>query len=70
MTVSKFRGKCRIDIREYYGDGDEKKPSKKGVNLADTEFKVIADNIEKIMKKIKVISGEISDKESEEESDE
>lgn len=33
--------------------------------MADTEFKVIVDNIEKINKKIKAISGEISDESSE-----
>lgn len=37
---------------------------------ADTEFKVIADNIEKINKKIKSISGEISESSSSSESDE
>lgn len=65
LTVNLFRNKCRVDIREFYDDGSgEKKPGKKGVNLADTEFKVIIDNIEKIAKKMKAISGEISDEES------
>lgn len=33
VQISKFKGKVRIDIREYYNDDDEWKPTKKGVSL-------------------------------------
>jgi hypothetical protein len=33
VTVSRYRGKVRVDIREYYQDEDEWKPGRKGVSL-------------------------------------
>lgn len=34
VQISKFKGKVRIDIREYYQDDDEEwKPTKKGLSL-------------------------------------
>jgi hypothetical protein len=32
-TVREFKGTVLLDIREFYGAGDEEKPGKKGISL-------------------------------------
>ena len=38
VTVSKFKGKVRIDLREFYSNNDEFLPGKKGINLDIEQF--------------------------------
>lgn len=38
VTISKFKGKVRVDIREYYLDNDDWKPGKKGISLDMEQF--------------------------------
>ena len=39
VTLSKFKGKARVDIREFYaGDKGELMPGKKGISLSLEEF--------------------------------
>ncbi|OHT06973.1 Activated RNA polymerase II transcriptional coactivator p15 [Tritrichomonas foetus] len=39
VQISKFKGKVRVDIREYYADdNDEWKPTKKGLSLDATQW--------------------------------
>ncbi len=59
MTVSTFKNKVRVDIREYYfNDSGEKKPGKKGISLSLDEFKILSENMDTIEKEIKIASGE------------
>ena len=40
VTLSKFRGKPRVDIREFYSGGDGAlMPSKKGLSMSLDEYK-------------------------------
>lgn len=40
VTVEKFKGKILIHVREYYTDGGEMKPTKKGIALNTAEWYV------------------------------
>lgn len=54
LTVSEFRNKVRVDIREYYlNDDGEKKPGKKGISLSLEEFNKMKDLLPKIESAIK-----------------
>ncbi|RWS27304.1 activated RNA polymerase II transcriptional coactivator p15-like protein, partial [Leptotrombidium deliense] len=51
VTVSEFRHKKRIDIREYYvNESGEKKPGKKGISLSLPEWKKLKELIHDIDK--------------------
>jgi len=66
VTVSTFKGKVRVDIREFYmTDDGERRPGKKGISLSLEEWKKLASNLSDIQKAIKKEGGEISDSESE-----
>ncbi|KAH9510527.1 Ssb-c31ap [Dermatophagoides farinae] len=55
LTVSDFKNKVRVDIREYYRNKDGKrKPGKKGISLSMEEWKKIVSNMDMIKKMIKV----------------
>ena len=42
-TVSKFKGKVRVDIREYYQDeSGEMRPGKRGISLAADDWAKLA----------------------------
>lgn len=42
IQISKFKGKVRIDLREYYNDDNgEWKPTKKGVSLDKAQWEKI-----------------------------
>lgn len=41
VTVRKWKGKCYIDIREFYEDGGEFKPGKKGISLSVEQWESI-----------------------------
>ncbi|XP_027195517.2 single stranded-binding protein c31A [Dermatophagoides pteronyssinus] len=54
LTVSEFKNKVRVDIREFYLNEDgERKPGKKGISLSMDEWKKIVENMDKIKKMIK-----------------
>ena len=48
VKLSSYRNKNYLDIRKFYLDGDEWKPTKKGVTLSDDQFeellKIFTDN--------------------------
>lgn len=57
-TVSEFKGKVRVDIREYYmTDDGERRPGKKGISLSMDEWKKLTSQLDDIQKKIKEIGG-------------
>lgn len=56
VTVSKFHGKVRVDIREYYLDGDEWKPGKKGISLDAKQWENLAGFVELINEAIEELS--------------
>lgn len=57
-TVSEFKGKVRVDIREYYmTDDGERRPGKKGISLSIEEWKKLTSQLDDIEKKIKEIGG-------------
>lgn len=45
FTISKFKGKVMINIREYYLDNGVKKPGKKGITLTKENWEKIKQNI-------------------------
>lgn len=54
ITVSEFRGKTRVDIREFYlNDDGEKKPGKKGISLSLQEWEKLKELTSKIDKAAK-----------------
>lgn len=64
-TVSEFKGKVRVDIREYYmTDEGERRPGKKGISLSMEEWKKLTSQLDDIQKKIKEIGGKITDSDS------
>ena len=62
MTVSEFKNRVRVDIREYYLNEDgERKPGKKGISLSMDEWKKIVENMDQIGKIIKDLGDSDSD---------
>lgn len=65
VTVSEFRNKMRVDIREFYlNDEGEKKPGKKGISLSHEEWKKLKEltaEIDKALKKGAVSSSSSSE---------
>lgn len=48
-TVSEFRGKVMVGIREYYMTDDEQlRPGKKGISLTQEQWEALKDNIKDI----------------------
>jgi len=48
VTVRDFKGSTLIDIREYYGAGDEEKPGKKGIALSVEQWQELSRNVSEI----------------------
>ena len=66
LTVSLFKSRVRIDIREYYlNDAGERKPGKKGISLSREEWDKVKDQMDDIEKAIKKKDGEVTDSDSE-----
>lgn len=62
VSVSLFKNKVRIDIREYYlDDNGDRKPGKKGISLSLDEWKKLKDQLDDIEKDVKKKGGNISD---------
>ncbi|KAH6913981.1 transcriptional Coactivator p15-domain-containing protein [Coprinopsis sp. MPI-PUGE-AT-0042] len=54
-TVRVFKGMPLIDIREFYGDGNDLKPGKKGISLTIEQWKTLrneADTIDELIQKV------------------
>lgn len=63
VTVSEFRNKVRVDIREFYINNEGKPcPGKKGVSLSLEDWKKLTDNIDKIDKIVKRLNGDVDEK--------
>lgn len=59
LTISEFKNKVRVDIREYYIDNaGERKPGKKGISLSLEEWNKITENMDQIEQSIQVVSGD------------
>lgn len=59
LTISEFKNKVRVDIREYYFDSTgERKPGKKGISLSLEEWNKITENMDQIEQSILVASGD------------
>lgn len=59
LTVSEFKGRVRIDIREFYlNDKGERKPGKKGISLSRDEWDKLKDQMDDIEKTIKKMDGQ------------
>ncbi len=52
VSISMFKGKYRVDIRKYWDDKGEMKPSPKGVNMTVDEFKTLTEMIPSLQEKI------------------
>ena len=56
VTVHKFKGQIKVDIREFYDDHGEMKPGKKGISLSIdnwNKLKGFIDDIEEAIDNIK-----------------
>ena len=56
ITVHKFKGKIKVDIREFYEDKGEMKPGKKGISLSLENWeklKGFIDNIDESVDNLK-----------------
>lgn len=52
VSISLFKGKYRVDIRKFWDDKGEMKPSPKGINMTVDEFKVFCEMIPSLQEKI------------------
>ena len=48
VTVHKFKGQLKVDIREYYEDHGEMKPGKKGISLNSDNWDKLKEFMDKI----------------------
>ncbi|KAH3741649.1 activated RNA polymerase II transcriptional coactivator p15-like [Dreissena polymorpha] len=55
-TVSEFRGKVMVGIREFYNADGEMRPGKKGISLPMDQWKRLKDQIEDIDAAVKQMS--------------
>lgn len=52
LTIRKWKGSTLIDIREFWGEGDNLKPSKKGISLSIAQWRQLlrmAPEVEKLV---------------------
>lgn len=52
VSISLFKGKYRVDIRKFWDDDGEMKPSTKGINMTIDEFKTFCKMIPLLQEKI------------------
>jgi len=52
VSISMFKGKYRVDIRKFWDDKGEMKPSPKGINMSIDEFKLLCELIPSLQNKI------------------
>ncbi|KIY50359.1 hypothetical protein FISHEDRAFT_14489, partial [Fistulina hepatica ATCC 64428] len=45
VGVTKFKAAVLVDIREYYDAGGQMKPGKKGISLAEDEWKILKKSV-------------------------
>lgn len=62
VTISQFKQKVRVDIREFYVTAEgERRPGKKGISLSLDEWKKLKEQMDEIETAIKKESGDLSD---------
>ena len=66
LTVSTFKGKVRVDIREFYLDkqGDQR-PGKKGISLSLEEWEAVKRQLDDVDKAVRKQDSAAKDSESE-----
>lgn len=52
ITIRKWKGNCYVDIREFYEDGGELKPGKKGISLSLDQWEMIKKSQSSVDKEI------------------
>jgi hypothetical protein len=57
VTVSTYRGKVRVDIREYYQDEGEWKPGRKGISLGMDQWGELVKLVPMIQEASEALSG-------------
>jgi len=53
VKINEFRGSVFVDIREYYDQDGEKKPTKKGISLSAGQYQKLKDLIPEIDEALK-----------------
>ncbi|KAL1234245.1 RNA polymerase II transcriptional coactivator [Trichinella spiralis] len=54
VHVNEFRGRKRVDIREYFQASDgQVRPTKKGISLSHEQFQLLLDSADKIKDKLR-----------------
>ncbi|KAL1227044.1 RNA polymerase II transcriptional coactivator [Trichinella pseudospiralis] len=54
VHVNEFRGRKRVDIREYFQANDgQVRPTKKGISLSYEQFQLLLDSADKIKDKLR-----------------
>ena len=56
ITVSEFKGRTLVNIREYYNDNGEEKPGKKGICLQTDEFLELVKYVPEIKEHLQSLS--------------
>ncbi|CAH1253273.1 SUB1 [Branchiostoma lanceolatum] len=57
ISVREFKGKCLIDIREYYDADGELKPGRKGISLTTDQWRRLKEAMDEIDGKITDLVG-------------
>ena len=55
VSISMFKGKYRVDIRKFWEDHGEMKPSPKGINMTIDEFDLLTEMIPSLQEKISTL---------------
>ncbi|KAK3609183.1 hypothetical protein CHS0354_013720 [Potamilus streckersoni] len=56
VTVSEFRGKVLVGIREFYESDGQMKPGKKGISLSVDQWKKLKEQVDDIDEAVKKVS--------------
>ena len=66
ISVSSFRGRLKVDIREYYvNDKGERLPGKKGISLSLDEWKKLKDYVDDVDGALKKLDSDASESDDE-----
>jgi len=55
VSLNMFKGKYRVDVRKYWDDKGEMKPSPKGISMTLEQFDLLCEIIPSIKEKISQI---------------
>lgn len=56
VTLSQFKGKWRVDIREFYDDKGEMKPGRKGISLSLEQWEKLISMVPDITQSIQTVT--------------